>query len=54
MPHQYFLFLRALNVSGKNIIKMADLKSILTQNGFENVMTYIQSGNIIFISSSKK
>lgn len=54
MPHQYFLFLRALNVSGKNIIKMADLKSILTQNGFENVMTYIQSGNIIFNSPLQK
>lgn len=51
---QYFVFLRAVNVSGKNIIKMAVLKSILIQNGFQNVTTYIQSGNIIFESPLQK
>jgi len=43
--------LRGINVSGKNIIKMSELKSLLISLGFENVETYIQSGNIIFTSS---
>lgn len=54
-PTQIFiLFLRAINVSGKNIIKMAELKDSLIQNGFENVKTYIQSGNIILESPKTK
>lgn len=51
---QYIIFLRAVNVSGKNIIKMAELKNVLTQEGFEEVQTYIQSGNIILKSSLSK
>ncbi|NQD70565.1 DUF1697 domain-containing protein [Sphingobacterium shayense] len=43
----YIILLRAVNVSGKNIIKMADLKAVLINAGFTNVLTYIQSGNII-------
>ena len=43
----YVILLRAVNVSGKNIIKMADLRTILKNAGFNNVSTYIQSGNII-------
>lgn len=43
----YIVFLRGINVSGKNIIKMADLKKLLSDNNFENVQTYIQSGNIV-------
>lgn len=45
--NSYVVFLRAINVAGKNVIKMADLKSVLEQNGFEKVETYIQSGNIL-------
>lgn len=44
---RYVVFLRAINVAGKNVIKMADLKSSLTLHGFEKVETYIQSGNIL-------
>ena len=52
--NQYILFLRAVNVSGKNIIKMAELKSLLIQEGFEGVKTYIQSGNVLLQSSLSK
>lgn len=48
----YFILLRAVNVSGKNILKMAELKEGLTAAGFEGVQTYIQSGNIILQSIS--
>lgn len=46
MPH-YFVLLRGVNVSGKNTIKMANLKSHLLLHGFTQVQTYIQSGNIL-------
>lgn len=44
----YISLLRGINISGKKLIKMSDLKSILSEIGLENVITYIQSGNIIF------
>lgn len=44
----YIAILRGINVSGKNIIKMAELKTAFTHAGFQKTTTYIQSGNIIF------
>lgn len=44
---KYVILLRGINVGGKNKIKMADLKSLLSDSGFQNIKTYIQSGNII-------
>ena len=49
----YIVLLRAVNVSGKNIIKMAELKAHL-QKHYNNVQTYIQSGNIILHSDREK
>lgn len=40
--------LRGINVGGNRMIKMAELKELLLSNGFSNVVTYIQSGNLIF------
>lgn len=48
---KYFAFLRAINVGGKNLIKMNELKRIFESIGFWNVKTYIQSGNVMFESS---
>lgn len=45
---RYIALLRGINVGGNNIIKMVDLKAIFESMGFENVITYIQSGNVIF------
>jgi len=50
----YIVLLRGVNVSGKNIVKMAVLKAILIDNDFKNVTTYIQSGNIILSSDLGK
>jgi uncharacterized protein (DUF1697 family) len=47
MMNTYIALLRGINVSGKNSIKMADLKEVLMNSGFDKVVTYIQSGNII-------
>lgn len=45
------VFLRGVNVSGARKLKMADLKDALTKLGFKNVITYIQSGNIVLEAS---
>lgn len=45
---KYLALLRGINVGGNNIIKMADLKRCFEEMGFENLATYIQSGNVIF------
>lgn len=42
----HLALLRGINVSGHKLIKMDDLKRCLEGVGFENVRTYIQSGNI--------
>lgn len=47
---KYVAFLRAINVGGNAIIKMADLKKMFESAGLDNVQTYIQSGNVIFES----
>ncbi len=48
---KYIVFLRGINVGGKNKISMSELKELFEQNGFQNVVTYINSGNIIFFSN---
>lgn len=40
--------LRGINVGGKRKILMADLKLLFQNLGFSNIITYIQSGNVIF------
>lgn len=49
----YIALLRGINVSGKNIIKMAALKAMFEEMNVTNVSTYIQSGNIIFSTSKR-
>jgi uncharacterized protein (DUF1697 family) len=47
MPAYLALF-RAVNVSGHNIIKMEHLRKLMETEGYKNVATYIQSGNVVF------
>jgi uncharacterized protein (DUF1697 family) len=47
---QYIAFLRAVNVGGR-IVKMAELKTIFEKLGFDDVSTFIASGNVIFSAS---
>ncbi|MFB9758893.1 DUF1697 domain-containing protein [Ectobacillus funiculus] len=49
----YIAFLRGINVGGKKIIKMEKLKDIFKSLYFQNVKTYIQSGNVIFDSTEE-
>ena len=47
---RYILLLRGINVGGKNKVSMSDLKVLLTELGFEDVASYINSGNLFFSS----
>jgi uncharacterized protein (DUF1697 family) len=44
----YISMLRGINVGGHRKIRMADLKNLYETLGFKEVVTYIQSGNVIF------
>lgn len=48
MIMKYAAFLRGINVGGKNKVKMETLREVCGTLGFENVKTYINSGNVIF------
>jgi uncharacterized protein (DUF1697 family) len=45
---QYLALLRGVNVGGKNLVKMADLRAAFEEMGFVGVATYIASGNVLF------
>jgi len=46
----YIVLLRGINVSGQKKVPMAELRTLLSNLGFENVTTYIQSGNVVLQS----
>lgn len=46
----WLALLRGINVGGKNKVPMGKLKELLEQMGFEDVSTWIQSGNVILRS----
>jgi uncharacterized protein (DUF1697 family) len=50
----YVTLLRGINVGGRNLIKMPALKACFEANGFENVSTYIQSGNVVFEAPDRR
>jgi uncharacterized protein (DUF1697 family) len=47
----YVILLRAVNLAGYGKLSMADFRKLLTKLGFENVQTYIQSGNAVVDAS---
>ena len=47
---RYIAFLRGVNISGRNKVTMAELKKSIERLGYEEVKTYLNSGNVIFSS----
>lgn len=45
---RYVALLRGINVGGTNLIRMVDLQACFADHGFDDVSTYIQSGNVVF------
>ena len=48
---RYVALLRGINISGKNKIAMTELKKEFEKLAFEEVKTYLNSGNVIFSSN---
>jgi uncharacterized protein (DUF1697 family) len=48
----YVALLRGVNVSGQNKVGMKELRARLLGLGFQNVATYVQSGNVVFRTSA--
>lgn len=44
----YVALLRGINVGGNNIVSMKSLKESFERLGFDDVQTYINSGNVLF------
>ena len=41
-------FLRGVNMTGHNTIRMTELADMFKKAGFKDALTYIQSGNVVF------
>jgi uncharacterized protein (DUF1697 family) len=50
----YISFLRGVNMTGHNSIKMTDLAVLYKNLGFSDAETYIQSGNVIFSGANER
>jgi uncharacterized protein (DUF1697 family) len=50
LMNTYVAFLRGINVGGNTMVSMKELAAICADIGFENVRTYLNSGNVIFQS----
>jgi uncharacterized protein (DUF1697 family) len=45
--------LRGINLGAHHRVPMAELRTLLTEAGYEDVRTYVQSGNIVLRSTAK-
>ena len=45
---EYVALLRGINVGGKNKVVMSELREQIVDEGYTNVRTYINSGNLLF------
>lgn len=51
---KYIILLRGINISGKNKISMSELKQELENLGYSNVITHLNSGNIILTTNKNE
>jgi uncharacterized protein (DUF1697 family) len=50
---RYVALLRGINVGGKSLVRMADLKVCVEELGYDDVSTFIASGNVLFESPER-
>jgi uncharacterized protein (DUF1697 family) len=50
----YLALLRGINVGGRSLMRMADLRAAFEEMEFAEVATYIQSGNVLFRAPRQK
>lgn len=51
MSNRFVALLRGINVGGRHKIPMAELAACVRDGGYQDVSTYIQSGNVLFEAS---
>ena len=51
---RYVALLRGINVGGRNLVAMKELRAALEEHGLDNVSTYIQSGNVLFETDAER
>lgn len=49
----YVALLRGVNVGGRAKLSMSDLRVLVSELGYSDVHTYIQSGNVVFTSTQR-
>jgi uncharacterized protein (DUF1697 family) len=52
-PMKYVALLRGINVGGKSLVRMADLKECVEELGYDDVSTFIASGNVLFDTAER-
>src|SRR5436190_5641285 len=50
---RHIVLLRGINLGSRNRVSMPELRAVLTDAGFEDVRTYLQSGNVALTSNSR-
>jgi uncharacterized protein (DUF1697 family) len=50
----YVALLRGINLMGGTVLRMAELKALAAELGFDNPSTFIASGNLLFTSAKKE
>lgn len=53
MKQTYIILFRGINVGGKNLLPMKELVEALSEYDYQNIKTYIQSGNMVLQSQAK-
>lgn len=53
MKNTWIALIRGINVGGKNKVNMKELIKHMEADGFGQVKTYIQSGNVVFQSATR-
>ena len=51
---RFVALVRGINVGGRNAVRMPDLVACFDDAGFEDVTTYLQSGNVLFTAPRRK
>jgi uncharacterized protein (DUF1697 family) len=49
---RYIVLLRGINLGPRNRVSMPELRQVLSEAGFGNVDTYLQSGNVVLSSDA--
>jgi uncharacterized protein (DUF1697 family) len=49
---RHIVLLRGINLGSRNRVSMPQLRKVLTEAGFEDVHTYLQSGNVVLTSKA--